>query len=257
MRLQVAAGDVDAAVGIDEDIGFATDAKLRKINSGFDREAGAGHDAAFFLGFQAVHVGAVAVGFLADAVAGAVEERVAIAGLFDHVAGSLVNLPTLQWLLFGEGVLHAGDGGVAGLRHDLKDLFIFLGDLGADKAGPGEVAIDRSRFVELGPEIDQDEVALADDAIGTRLRLVMGVAAMRSDANDRSMVGDEIVALEMFENLALHIKFVDEAVAADALGDESKRRVISRRACAWRPRGAFSIARRPRWLRIVEPNRRN
>ena len=55
-----------------------------------------GRTAPFFVGFQVVHVGPVAVDFLADAVAGAVDEVLAVAGLLDDVAAGVIDLPARQ-----------------------------------------------------------------------------------------------------------------------------------------------------------------
>src|SRR5260221_10686715 len=94
---------------------FTAHAELRQVNPGFDREAGARQDPALFAGLQSVHVGAVAVRLLADAVAGAVAKRLAIAGGLNDLASGLIDLPALQRLLAGERSFHPFDGRVAAL----------------------------------------------------------------------------------------------------------------------------------------------
>ena len=66
---------------VDEDVDLASDAELVEVNSGLDREAGPAQDQALVVRFEVVHVGAVAVDFLADVVADAVNELWAVTGL--------------------------------------------------------------------------------------------------------------------------------------------------------------------------------
>src|SRR5262249_51216172 len=105
LRLRRAARDVHAAILVHEHIHLAAHAELRQVDTRLDGEAGARQDAAIFARLQAVHVGAVAVRLLADRVAGAVAEVLAVAGLLDDVAGSLVHLPSVQRLAGGKGAL--------------------------------------------------------------------------------------------------------------------------------------------------------
>src|SRR5205823_6580782 len=85
--------DVDRPPAIDEDVDLAPDTELLEIDPRLDREAGAAQDQALLVGLQVVHVGAIAVDFLADIVAGAVDEIAAIAGLVNHAATGGVDLP--------------------------------------------------------------------------------------------------------------------------------------------------------------------
>ena len=76
---------MDLARSIDEHIDFAANAEFGKINSRFNRETAAGEDSAGFVGFQVVDVRSVSVSFLADAVACAVNEVLAVTRFFDDV----------------------------------------------------------------------------------------------------------------------------------------------------------------------------
>ena len=49
-------------------------------------------------------------------------------------------------------------------RHDAEDLAHLVAGLVAAEAGPGDVVVDRAGLVELGPHIEQHEVAAADRA---------------------------------------------------------------------------------------------
>src|SRR2546421_5535643 len=63
--LRRAAGDVNLFLFVYEDVDLAADAEFREIDARFDRETSTGQDAAIFAGLQIVHVGAVAMDFLA------------------------------------------------------------------------------------------------------------------------------------------------------------------------------------------------
>ena len=107
--------------------------------------------------------------------------------------------------------------------HDPEDLLVLGRDLLADEADPRQIAVDGPRFVQLGPQVDEDEIALFHRRIvGAGGRLVVRVAAVRADADDRRMVRNEMVLLEVVEDAPLHLGFAHRAVAADALGDEGE-----------------------------------
>jgi len=129
-------------------------------------------------------LGAVAVGLLADVVAGPVDEGVAMAGALDHVAARAIDLEAAEGPSGGEGLFDQGDRCVAGLGDDLEDGGVLLGDGLADEADAGQVAVDAAGPVHLGPEVDQDEVALADLGVAAGHGLVVRVAAVGADADD-------------------------------------------------------------------------
>lgn len=104
---------MDPAGLVDKHVDLAANAELGQIDARLDGKAGTPEHPAFFACLQAVHVGPVAVRFLADRMTGAMAEVFAVAGLIDDVASGLVDLPTLQGLADCERRLNAGDGGVA------------------------------------------------------------------------------------------------------------------------------------------------
>ncbi len=60
--------------GAHVDIHFGANAEFRKVDAGFDGEAGSGDDAPLIVSFQIVHVGAGAMHLFTDGVAGAMDE---------------------------------------------------------------------------------------------------------------------------------------------------------------------------------------
>ena len=65
---------MDLPLAVDEDVDLAADAELVEVDARLDREAGPAQHQPFFVGLEVVHVGAVAVDFLADVVPDAVDE---------------------------------------------------------------------------------------------------------------------------------------------------------------------------------------
>src|SRR5438132_1887104 len=128
---------------------------------------------------------------LADGMAGAVTEILAVTGLLDDVPGGLVHLPTLKWPMILEGVAYTGNGGVTGRGHDTKDLLVNGRHFLANKAGPGEIAVNGTGLVQFAPEIDENEVSRSNRSVRSGTRLVMRVAAVRADSADGRVVGHE------------------------------------------------------------------
>src|SRR5882672_12551175 len=62
------------AAGADQHVDLAAHSELRQVNTGLDREAGIGQDAALVVDLKIVHVGAISMNFGADRMAGAVNE---------------------------------------------------------------------------------------------------------------------------------------------------------------------------------------
>ena len=190
-----AAGDLGFAFAGDH-VDFAADAEFAgEVEAGFDGEAGVGQDEALVVGFEVVEMRAVAVDFGADVVAGAVGEPVAEAGVADDVAGGVVGLPAGDGLVGGEGVLDGFDGGVAGVADGGEDELFALGGLAVDDAGPGDVVPDGGGVVgELGPDVDEDEVAFADGAGVGGGGLVVRVGGVGAGGDVGAVLPDEAFA---------------------------------------------------------------
>jgi len=112
-RLKRPARHLNPAVGVDVDIDFAANSKLRKIDSGFDGEQTARQDAAGFVSFQIINVRAIAVGFLSHIVARAVAEVGTISGRFDDASDGIIHFPALKQPPVSERSFDAFDAGIA------------------------------------------------------------------------------------------------------------------------------------------------
>ena len=127
------------------------------------------------MGLEVVHVGAVAVDLLADVVAGAVDEAVAVTGVVDHLAAGGVDLPALE-----------GPAGRVGLRmHRIAASRarrrsgrsrILLGHR-RQRSDAIQIAVEREWPVHPGPEVNEYEVSRLDGGVAARDGLVMRVAA--------------------------------------------------------------------------------
>jgi hypothetical protein len=69
-----------------------------------------------------------------------------------------------------------------------------LGGLAADDAGPGDVVPDGGGVVELGPDVDEDEVAGADGREEVAGGLVVGVGGVGAGGAVGAVVGEEAFA---------------------------------------------------------------
>src|SRR6266481_1642088 len=157
---------------------------------------------------------AVAVDDGADVVAGAVGEKVAEAGFADEVAGGVVGLPAGDGLVCGEGVLHGFDGGVAGVADGVEDELFAFGGLAVDDSGPGDVVPDGGGLVgELGPDVDEDEVAFADGAGVGGSGFVVGVGGVGAGADVGAVLPDEVFAGHGLLEVLHHGVLVGAAVA--------------------------------------------
>src|SRR5579875_252908 len=87
------AGDMNLSLSVNEYVDLAAHAELRQIDAWLDREASAWQHLPFFVRLQVVHIGAVAMCFLADGMAGAMTEGRTVASLLDYVTRCLVHLP--------------------------------------------------------------------------------------------------------------------------------------------------------------------
>src|SRR5262245_28130170 len=110
---------------------------------------------------------------------------------------------------------------VARSRDDLENVRELSRHLPADKTGPGQDAVNRSRPVQLAPKIDQDKIARPDNTtIGPGNRAVMRITAMRADRTDRRMICHEATLLKVFEDTSLYGRFTHRAFLLRLSGDK-------------------------------------
>ena len=208
------------------------------------REARPRHDPAVLAGLQAVDVGPVAVDFLADVVPGAVGELVAVAGLLDHRPRRRRPPASPAAARFAAKAsftrLIAASRAAATMS---KTFAYFSGTSSPTNADAGQVAVDGPRLVELRPQVDEHEVARAGSGVSVAgVGLVVRVAAVRADADDRRAVGRHPVVGEVVHDPLLHRRAsVVWPLRLDLVGDERPRHVVGRVGSASPPRGATCL----------------
>src|ERR1700686_954980 len=187
-----------------KDIYFTAHAKLRQVNARLNREAGVRDDLAVVLGFQVVHVGAVAMHVHADGVPRAVGEVLRVTGIVYELARCLVYFPTGNTPLAGEGFLDFLDPRIAPAGDDIEDLNLLF-RWRADHAGPGNVVIDGVGRVLFGPYIQQHKIAGVDRGRSLGARLVMRIPAVRIHGDDRQVFRPQVLPAKRFRQPRLNL----------------------------------------------------
>ena len=73
-------------------------------------------------------------------------------------AGGIVNFEAADFASRRNRIGNGFDGGVAGVAHDFEDVPDPVRRVAAE-AGPGDVVVDGVRLIELGPHIEQHQIA--------------------------------------------------------------------------------------------------
>ena len=77
---------------------------------------------------------------------------------------------------------------LAGVANYFKDFVYRIGNRFAAKAGPGDVVIDGARLSQLGPKIDEQNVADLNVRGAFASRFVVRIGSVRVDGDNRAMV---------------------------------------------------------------------
>src|SRR5262249_22323917 len=160
-------------------------------DAGLDRKAGPRRDTALVVGLEIVHIGAIAVHFLSDGVAGAMGEVLGEAGIADDAAAGVVHFEAAQAVSGRHAFFHPLYSGVPRAGDDFENTAHVVGRVVAAEMGPGDVVIDCAGLVELGPHVEQEKIALTDrrgDRVG---RLVVGIGGVRIRADDGAVIGEQ------------------------------------------------------------------
>src|SRR5690349_3889610 len=91
----------------------------------------------------------------------------------DETACRVVHFKTTERPAGRDRFGDALDGGITGAGHDSEYIANGIAGLIAAEAGPGDVVIDRARLIELGPHIQQHEIAGPDGRRRFFARFVM------------------------------------------------------------------------------------
>src|SRR5262249_53253723 len=103
---------------VDEDIHLRPHAKFRKVDPGLDGKARPRNNLPFVMCLQIVHIGARAVNFSTNGMAGAMKEIFSVSRFADIVPRGIIYFETSERSLYCDGVLHSRDGSAPGPGHD-------------------------------------------------------------------------------------------------------------------------------------------
>jgi len=108
-------------------VDFTADAEIVEVEAGFNCKAGSRQKPPIIVRFVVVHVHAVAVDGLAEAVTGPVQHVISVAGAPQNRRGRAIDLPAAKLLTGRHGALHQRHGGVARRAHRLEGLDVRVG----------------------------------------------------------------------------------------------------------------------------------
>src|SRR6267143_2288258 len=200
------------------DVDLAPDAELsHEVNSRFDRESRLRNDGTFVAGLEVVHIRPAPMEILCDRVAGPVDEIFPVPALGDEVPRGIVDVAPSDGFLLRERFLQEVQRCVAGVPYDLKDLDVFFRDRAPQVPDPGNVVVGRTRFVLLGPQIQQNEIAGLNVGVKVFGRLVVGIAAIRVHGTVRRLHGHEAVFLKSPGHELLNVVLVERLLPFDLL----------------------------------------
>ncbi len=128
---------------------------------------------ALVVNFQIVHVCAVGVNLSSNRVPGPMNEVIAEARLLDVISRRPVHFPSTHYAPTSNAFLHRLHASVACIANHGEDFAHLIGRSLADEASPGDVVIDGPGCVFLCPNIQQNEITLANGSRVFRARLVM------------------------------------------------------------------------------------
>src|SRR5262245_5040329 len=95
-------------------------------------------------------------------MSGPVDKIIAVTLFRDEVTDHFVHLPTADFLATGKRRLYLLHTQYPGIADDLEDLHMALGGRLANETGPGDVVKAGIGDLLLAPDIEQDEVTLAN-----------------------------------------------------------------------------------------------
>src|SRR5262249_51882374 len=158
-----------------------------QIDAWLDRAAGAVQQGTLILCLKIVDIGPVAVISGIDVVACAVYEVVAIARLCNDAAHHIIDLTPLYSRASRQPFAYQGDAAIACPRHNLKYRGVTQGYVirRPGKGHPGVIRVNGVRLGETRPEVEKSQVAPLNGIGSGRARLVMRIAGVTIDGDDR------------------------------------------------------------------------
>ena len=223
--------------GIHENIDLQSHTKIGEIDPGFDRKSQPRQDPPGVMSFQVVQVDAECVdaGARAQTVSGTMQDEIPVPRRGEDVARHLIQLPPPEHLACAPCLLQTLDDLISGFADGIEYPRLQGGDLRRRRRHPGDVAKDIDVTGMAGPQVDQQPVAAVNLGRIRRSRLVMGIAAVVVDPDDRSVIGLQSTVREFLHDKLLDLVLGDRP-GLQSFGDECERGILDRVDV---PAGAF------------------
>ena len=237
-------------------IDLSADAEIVEIHAGFDREAGAREEPAIVVGFVVVHVDAVAVHGLAEAVAGAVQDRVAVAGVFSTVRRGAIDFPAAQVAARAHRCCTSSTPASRASRMAANARTKRSGTLrpvNPTQVMSANTAPGRS---SLPQRSSSTSLVRANRAVRGRRRQVVRVAGVLGRRHVRRRVADEPFVVEPADHQLLDVVFGRGDPVAQAAGGRLERPILDAVRASRTPAGATRARPRPRRPRSAGRDRR-
>ena len=218
--LHRAARDLHLAVCMNVNVDFTANTEFREINARLNGEQTSWQNPAGFVSFQVVHVRAVAMDFLGQAVPRSVAEVRSVSSRFDDTPHGIIHFPALNRTSFGERGPDAGNPRISSGGDNPEHLREFVGHGFTDVARSREITVNGAGFVLFGPQIDQHKTAFNDSGIRPRSGFVMRVTAVAIDTDDWRMVRSQLVFGEMPHDLIRYRHLFDKSLSSHLISDE-------------------------------------
>ena len=159
-----------------------------KVKARLHGKAGVGQQQALVVCFEVIEMRSIAMQGGRDVMPGAMGKELRQPRSADHVAGRIIRFPAGDGLRGRVGCLDLRDRGVAGIAHRVENVLFPRSGFAAGYGGPRHVVPDRIRLLagrnglvgELGPAVNQDEVARTYGPAACGVRLVMRIGRVRA-----------------------------------------------------------------------------
>ena len=203
----------------DKHVDLGPDAISVRVNTGFNREAGSRQQPPVVVGLVVVHVHAVAVHVLAEAVSGPMDELRSEASAFDDFPAGAVDFVSPEVTAIADRRLHQCDGRVAPVACGGKGRRELGRRRGPRKADPGDVGEHRTRFWQLTPEIDQNALVGTNLPVGGASGLIVRIAGVLLRRHVRHRVGHQPLVAKPLDHRLLHLYFGQRGAGRHSLTD--------------------------------------
>src|SRR5208283_5504969 len=155
-------------------------------------------------------------------MAGAMDEVIAVAGGFDHLAGGAIGLLATYYAPLRDATLNQLDGGVARAGHGPEDLREGVGHGHGRTAHPGEIAVDTFGRLLFGKQVEQNQIAVPDRRVALLAGAEMRIRGVGVDRHDRRFIGAQTMRGDPAEHETLDRELGARQMMADAARDFRK-----------------------------------